>query len=127
MDIEKIKSLIGFDVYERRPGKYQLIVPMHHEDGDMVDVYLQDSPGELGAIRVCDFGMALMRLSYTDELSFDSRKRFLNSILVNDGVQNDDGNLFIDTPLTGLHESILRFTSCVQKVCRFRENANIRF
>ena len=51
----------GFDVYERRPGDYQLIVPIRHEDGDMIDVYLQDSPRGEGYVRICDFGMTLMR------------------------------------------------------------------
>ena len=49
MDTNKVIHLLhdraktGFDVYERRPGKYQLIIPILHEDGDMVDIYLQDS------------------------------------------------------------------------------------
>ena len=126
MNINKVVNLLGdkarngFDVYERRPGKYQLIVPIHHEDGDMVDVYLQDGSGAPGTIRVCDFGMALMRLSYTYEINSPSRQRILDSILMNNGVQNDNGNLYIDTPLKLLYESILQFTGCVQKVCNMR-------
>lgn len=68
MDIESITQALqhgrtGFDVYERRPGNYQLIIPICHEDGDMVDVYLQDSPKGTDYARICDFGMTLMRLS----------------------------------------------------------------
>ncbi len=43
MDITGVKESLrrtlagSLDVYERRPGKYQLIVPIRHEDGDMVD------------------------------------------------------------------------------------------
>ena len=117
--IEALRTKVNFDVYERRQGKYQLIVPMLHEDGDMVDIYLQDSPIS-GQIRVCDFGMALMRLSYTYELNTDSRQRIFDSILINNDVQNDNGNLYIDTPLTLLYETILQFTGCVQKVCNMR-------
>lgn len=126
MDINKamkelrVKANAGFDFQERRPGKYQLIVPIHHEDGDMVDVYLQDGSGAPGTIRVCDFGMALMRLSYTYEINTDARQRILDSILMNNGVQNDNGNFYIDTPLELLYESILQFTGCVQKVCNMR-------
>ena len=38
------KTKKSFDLYEKRPGKYQLITPILHEDGDMMDIYLQDSP-----------------------------------------------------------------------------------
>ena len=122
MDINNIKVLLGnrsaneFDLYERRQGKYQLIVPILHEDGDMVDIYLQDSPQGEGYIRICDFGMALMRLSYTYDINTDTRRRIFDSILINNGIRNDEGNLYLDTPLNNLYESILQFAGCVQKV-----------
>ena len=72
-----------YDVYERRPGKYQLIVPILHEDGDMLDIYLQDSPLSDDYVRVCDYGLTLMRLSYTFDLTTDSQQRIFDSILVN--------------------------------------------
>ena len=80
------RAKTGFDIYERRPEKYQLIVPICHEDGDMVDIYLQDSPKGENYIRICDFGMAVMRLSYTYEINTDSRQRIFDSILINRGV-----------------------------------------
>ena len=107
----------GFDFYERRPGKYQLIVPILHEDGDMVDIYVQDSPKGEDYIRICDFGMTLMRLSYTYDVNTDARRRVFDSILVNDGVNNDAGNLYLDTHVNTLYENVLRFAGCVQKVC----------
>lgn len=107
----------GFDLYQRRPGKYQLIVPILHEDGDMVDIYLQDSPNGKGSIRICDFGMALMRLSYTYEINTPSRSRIFDSILKNNGIQNSNGSLFLDTTHEMLHECVLQFAGCVQKVC----------
>lgn len=114
------KAKTGFDVYERRKGKYQLIVPILHEDGDMVDIYLQDSPDGENYIRICDFGMALMRLSYTYEINTNSRQRIFDSILVNNGIKNDDGNLYLDTNFEMLYESIMQFAGCVQKVCNMR-------
>ena len=118
----------GLDIYERRSGTFQLIVPIRHEDGDMVDIYLQDSPRGDGYIRICDFGMTLMRLSYTLDLNTPTRQRIFDSILMNNGVANDDGNLFLDTPITLLYESILQFAGCAQKVCNMRywNRENIR-
>ena len=110
----------GFDVYERRPGDYQLIVPIRHEDGDMIDVYLQDSPRGEGYVRICDFGMTLMRLSYTYEITTPARQQIFENILINNSVSNDAGNLYLDAPVGNLYESILQFVGCAQKVCNMR-------
>ncbi len=126
MDINKVNHLLcdrakaSFEVYERRHGTYQLIIPILHEDGDMVDIYFQDSPKGENYVRVCDFGMAIMRLSYAYEINTDSRRRIFDSILMNSGVQNEKGNLYLDTPLSMLYESILQFAGCVQKICNMR-------
>ncbi len=126
MDINKIINLLrdraktGFDVYERRTGKYQLIVPILHEDGDMVDIYLQESPQGENHVRICDFGMAIMRLSYTYEINTDSRRKIFDSILINNDIQNDNGNLYLDTTFEMLYEGILQFAGCVQKIGNMR-------
>ena len=126
MDLNSARQLLNggllrsIDVYERRSGVFQLIVPIMHEDGDMVEVYLQDSPAGNETVRLCDFGLTLMRLSYTFDPSTTARQRILDSILVNNGVTNDGGNLFLDTPRDRLHESILQYAGCVQKVCNMR-------
>ena len=126
MDISSMRDSLrrwivtGFDVYERRPGDYQLIIPIHHEDGDMVDIYLQDSPKGEKYVRICDFGMAMMRLSYTFDITTPTRQQIFDSILINNSVNNDDGNLYLDAPISLLYESILQFAGCVQKVCNMR-------
>ena len=109
-----------FDLYERRPGDFQVILPILHEDGDMVEMYLQEIPHREGFIRVCDFGHALMRLSYTFEVNSPTRQKILDSILYNNGVTNSGGNLYIETPIDKLYEGILQFAGCVQKVCNMR-------
>ena len=110
----------GVDLYERRSGRHQLIVPILHEDGDMVDIYLQSSPRAGDYIRICDFGMTLMRLSYTFDESSLARGRILDSILINNDIHNDGGNLYLDTPAESLYHSVLQFAGCVQKVCNMR-------
>ena len=126
MDINSVRAslsgtlMTGFDFYERRNGHYQLIVPILHEDGDMVDIYLQDSPFGEGYVRVCDFGLTLMRLSYTYDITTPTRQRIFDSILINNDIKNDNGNLYLDTPLSRLSEGILQFAGGVQKVCNMR-------
>ena len=126
MELDQIRTMLSqslatkTDFHERRPGTYQLIVPILHEDGDMVDIYLEDSPAGEAYVRICDFGMALMRLSYTYDVSTPTRKGILDSILINNGVKNDAGNLYLDAPLGGLYEGVLQFAGCAQKVCNMR-------
>ena len=126
MNVDSIRTSLrdrmaaGFDIYPRREGSYQLIIPICHEDGDMVDIYLQDSPRGEGYVRICDFGMALMRLSYSYDLNTDTRQRIFEDILINNRVANDDGNLCLDVPAGMLYEGIMQFAGCVQKVCNTR-------
>ncbi len=110
----------GFDLYERRPGSHQLILPIHHEDGDMVEIYLADSPKGDEYVRICDYGLTLMRLSYTYEISTPTRQQIFESILINNGISNEEGNLYLDAPMDKLYEGILQFAGCAQKVCNMR-------
>ncbi|MDE0025890.1 MAG: DUF1828 domain-containing protein [Spirochaetaceae bacterium] len=126
MDINRIRTSLsgrmaeGFDIYRRREDGYQLVVPICHEDGDMVEVYLQDSPRGEAYIRICDFGMALMRLSYSYDLDTETRRRIFDDILINNRVENDGGNLWLDVPVRRLYEGVMQFAGCVQKVCNMR-------
>lgn len=126
MNIQSIKEGLertagkSFDLYERRPGEHQLIIPIFHEDADMVDIYLQESPNDPGLIRICDYGLTLMRLSYTYDVNTDSKQRILDGILANNGVQNDNGNLYLDTTPEMLYQGVLQFAGCAQKVCNMR-------
>ena len=122
------RGTTAFDHYERRPGSFQLIAPIMHEDGDMVEVYLRDSPKGDGYDRVCDFGMTLMRRSYSFDVSTPTRQCIFESIIINNGVVNDDGNLYLDTSLDKLYESVLQFAGCAQKVCNmhYRSRETVR-
>ena len=107
-------------LYERRPGVFQVILPVFHEDGDMLDVYLQASILSSEMIRICDFGMTLMRLSYSYEINTETRERIFESILAHNDVNNDGGNLYLDSTADMLCRSILQLTGCVQKICNMR-------
>ena len=124
--LQKIRASIGHDMsgvlnfYERRPGIHQVIIPIFHEDGDMVDIYVHDSRKGEGYVRICDFGMTLMRLSYTFDVSTPARERILESVLINNGVKRGDDGLYLDAPIGIVYQSMLQFAGCVQKVCNMR-------
>ena len=113
------RLLKGFDVYERRAGVFQIIVPILHEDGDMVEIYMQE-PCRQGNSSSLRLRPSLMRLSYTFDPSTPARQRILDSILINNGINKEDGNQFMDSSPQRLHESILQYAGCVQKICNMR-------
>jgi len=110
---EQFNRQVAFS--ERRPGIQQLIAPLYHEDGDMVDIFLQPL-GETGRIRIFDYGMTLMRLSYSFDIDTPNKERIFQRILAENGIQDENGNLFIETEPESLYPSILQFAQTVAKV-----------
>lgn len=99
---------------ERRKGIYQILCPFYHEDGDMYDIFLE--PGTSGEVRICDHGLTLMRLSYTYELDTPKKEEVFNRILKEHGIQNEEGNLFIEAPQQYVLEAFFRFTQAIGKI-----------
>lgn len=106
----------GVRFWERRPGILQMIVPLFHEDGDMLDIYVAESPKGDEFVRVCDFGMTLMRV---DDLSPET-ERTLRSVLINGGVERGDDGLHLDAPVESAYKGALQFASCVQRICAMK-------
>lgn len=102
------------DVREKRPGVMKLIVPMFHEDGDMVDIFLEELAD--GRVRVSDRGLSLMRLSYGFDLDTENKDRIFKRILNENRIQEDRGNLFVDVAPGHLYPAVLNFGQTVAKV-----------
>jgi len=105
---------------EKRPGITQLIAPLYHEDGDMMDIFLEKAPNGENHIRVSDHGMTLMRLSYSFDLNTENKERIFQRIISENGVQEADGNLFIDTRPESLYSAVLQFAHTVCKISNMR-------
>jgi len=111
-------------VREKRPGVLQLIAPLFHEDGDMMDVFLNvptngaTSPSQ--KIRVSDHGLTLMRLSYTFEIDTPNKDKIFRRILAENGVAEENGELFMDSTPESLYTALLQFSQAVSKVCNMR-------
>jgi hypothetical protein len=103
---------------EKRPDRWQVIVPFYHEDGDMVEVFI--TPVGDNRYRICDYGLTLMRLSYSYDLDTPNKERILNSIIASYNIQNDKGDLFIDVEVTQLYPALMQFIGTVLKVSNMR-------
>lgn len=111
-------------VREKRPGVLQLIVPLFHEDGDMMDVFLDvlqgDSISADQKIRITDHGLTMMRLSYTFEIDTPNKERILHRILAENGVTEEDGEFSIEATPESLYSTILQFSQAISKICNMR-------
>src|ERR1039458_9134822 len=50
---------------ERRPDVVQVLAPLFHEEGDMVDIFIDESRNGSNKVRISDHGMTLMRLMFS--------------------------------------------------------------
>jgi hypothetical protein len=105
---------------ERRPHILQVLAPLYHEDGDMVDVYLDLPQSPNGLIRISDHGMTLMRLSYSYEIDTPTKRRVLERILSENGVSESQGRLYMEAAPKHVYPSLLQFAQTVAKVSNMR-------
>ena len=106
-------------VEEKRPGIRQLFVPLFHEDGDLVDIFIEESPYP-NKLRISDHGMSLMRLSYSFEVDSDRKERIFQNILSEYGMSESGGNIFVDIDPNDLYPTVLRFAQAAAQVSSMR-------
>ena len=111
---EQFNNQIAFR--EKRPGILQLIAPLYHEDGDMMDIFLDPVNGSQDRIRICDHGMTLMRLSYSFDLDTENKERIFQKILAENGINEEQGNLYLEAAPDRLYPAILQFAQVITKV-----------
>ena len=69
LDLASLKQAFGnIDFREKRIGVYKVLVPFFYEDGDMYDIFIEEIP-ERNTIRISDYGLTLMKLSYSFDIS----------------------------------------------------------
>ena len=124
LDILNQQFSAQVSLYEKRPGVQQLYAPLFHEDGDMIDIYL-DIARDFEAngkkpIRISDHGMTIMRLSYSFEIDTPNKERIFHRILAENGVQEENGAIILDAPVESLYPAILQFAQAVSKACNMR-------
>ena len=110
----QFNNRIGFQ--EKRPGIMQLISPLYHEDGDMLDIFIQPLNSQNNHFRISDFGMTLMRLSYDFDIDTANKEKIFNRILTENQISEDNGNLFMDVEGDSLYPSIMHFSQVVNKI-----------
>jgi len=101
---------------EKRPGIVQVVAPLFHEDGDMIDIFI-DLPSEPTApVRISDHGMTLMRLSYVYDIDTPAKQKVFGKILSENGVDEERGRLSIVATPDSVYPALLQFAQTIAKV-----------
>ena len=98
---------------EKRPGIIQIFAPFFHEDGDMLDIFLESRNGK---IIISDYGMTIMRLSYTYDLDSPNKQQIFERIVAENGLQEHDGNIYLETTERQLYNALFQFAQTIAKV-----------
>jgi hypothetical protein len=116
--LENLKSDFNNHVSfrEKRPGIVQVLAPLFHEDGDMVDIYLDIPKIPSEPIRISDHGMTLMRLSYSYDVDTPTKRRIFDRILSENGIIEDRGRLCLEAKQESIYPALLQFAQTVAKV-----------
>ena len=82
----------------------------------MVDLFL-DLPRSPGApVRISDHGMTLMRLSYSYEIDTPTKRKILQRILSENGIEESRGRLHLETTPERIYPALLQFAQTIAKV-----------
>jgi len=87
----------------------------------MLDIFLQESADEPGKIRISDFGMSLMHLSYTYDIDSPNKERIFNKIVTENGLNHENGTIFVEVDRENLYTGILQFSQTIAKVSSMRQ------
>ncbi len=117
--LEQIKADFNnrIQIKEKRPGICQLILPLYHEDGDMIDIFLHK---EGGIYYLCDYGLSLMRLSYSYEIDTPNKNYILEKILSENKMEEIDGNIRYETQKENVYSDILHVAQVFMKIGSMR-------
>lgn len=119
--INRVKEQFNnfFSLKEKRENILQVFAPLYHADGDMMDIFLSEIP-ERNLIRLSDYGLTLMRLSYSFDIDTPNKEKIFNKILAENSIQNENGNLYIDVQPEYIYHGLMQFAQVISKVTNMR-------
>jgi len=112
--LEGFEGRISFR--EKRPKLLQVVAPIFHEDGDMIDLFIDFRGDDPSTIRLTDGGLTLMRLSYSFDIDTPNKQRILNRILDENQIEMNRGELTLRTKPESIFPSLLAFAQVIAKV-----------
>jgi hypothetical protein len=104
-------------IQQKRPDIYQLMLPLLHEDGDMIDLFLVPQGNKY---MLCDYGQTLMRLSYEYDIDTPNKEAILQKIIKENSLHEEDGNICMETTNATIFQDIMHITQAYAKIGSMR-------
>ena len=103
---------------EREDKTLMISNPFSYPDGDQYSIYLKEI--DAGRIRLSDKANTMMRLSYDtpdiEKYFKGNRGELMQKILLENKIQEEDGNFYIDTSVDKIAESIFRLGQALNQI-----------
>ena len=107
------KNFVNIDFREKRSNIYKVLLPFFHEDGDMYDVFIEEREDR---IRISDYGLTLMKLSYTFDLDTENKNDIFQSVISQNRCETTDGEIYLDVSPQQFVGGIYQFIQTITKV-----------
>lgn len=118
LKIAVCKSLCAdIQVVERNDGYFFVDTPFKFSDGDYYSLFLKFLP--TGGVRITDRGTTFMRMSYLNDLEKfrgGSRGRLLEQVVTTAGLQDKDGEFYMEVSGDDLGGSLVRFGQAITRI-----------
>ena len=105
------------DFREKRTGLFKILLPFFHEDGDMYDLFVEECPKNHSLLRLSDYGLTLMRLSYNFEIDTTRKSEVLENTILQNRCLFHDGEIYLDIAPEQFSMGIYQFAQVIAKVC----------
>jgi len=116
LDLASLKqNFKQIDFREKRIGVYKVLVPFFYEDGDMYDIFIEELPGT-NMIRISDYALTVMKLSYTFEIDTPHKHEVLENIIMQNRAKIDNGLIYLDVLPHQIEAGINQFAQVISKV-----------
>jgi hypothetical protein len=115
LNLNTIKPDIGrIEFREKRLGIYKVIAPFFHEDGDMYDIFIEELPDK--KIKISDYGLTLMKLSYTFDIQTENKLNILEGIISQNRAKLVDGCITLEISQHQFPVGLNQFAQLISKV-----------
>lgn len=101
---------------EKRSGLFKILIPFFYEDGDMYDIFVEECPQNTSLIRISDYGLTIMKLSYNFDIDTPRKREVLESTVAQNRCSLEDGMIFLDIQPAQFAMGIYQFAQVVSKI-----------
>ncbi len=123
LDLHKLQQALcnmlcaDISISQKNASLLAIQTPFYFPDGDPYQLFIKEMPG--GVLRLSDMGHTLMHLSYendVDKFREGTRGNLFNQIKAETFVEENDGELYIDTPVENLAFNIFRLSQAITRI-----------